>query len=182
MLILYGIDDRGRVALQVTLDVDDFDAAFAELDARYLDGEAAPFALTWSTVVDAFAALNRHELPSATDDYVIIDHQLQHKTVGLNGLVEYVRASSDLTPDSYMYFENVHRLTDLGVVTTLAMQGSSSDGFDARWRVHQILTHEGGVGRRCEVFSEADLDAALAEIRRTQPSNPNTREHRYACL
>ena len=33
-------------------DPDDFDAAFAELDARYLAGEAAEHSHTWSVVAD----------------------------------------------------------------------------------------------------------------------------------
>ena len=32
-------------------DPDDLDAAIAELDARYLAGEAAPHAHTWSVIV-----------------------------------------------------------------------------------------------------------------------------------
>ncbi len=35
MLILYGIDDRGHIALQVTFDGEDLDAAIAELDAQH---------------------------------------------------------------------------------------------------------------------------------------------------
>ncbi len=45
-------------------DPDDFDAAFAELDARHLAGEAAAHAHMWSVITEAYAALNRHELPS----------------------------------------------------------------------------------------------------------------------
>ena len=40
-------------------DPDDIDAAFAELDARYLAGEAAAYADTWSVIAQAFAAINR---------------------------------------------------------------------------------------------------------------------------
>ena len=36
------IDADERIAAMVVFDLDDFDAAFAELDARYLAGEAAP--------------------------------------------------------------------------------------------------------------------------------------------
>ena len=56
-------------------DLDDFDAAIAELDARYLAGEAAAHAQTWSFISGGFAAINRHELPSATPDWVNIDHR-----------------------------------------------------------------------------------------------------------
>ncbi len=47
----------------VAFDLDDIDAAFEELDARYLAGEAAAHAHTWSVFARANAALNRHELP-----------------------------------------------------------------------------------------------------------------------
>ena len=53
----------------VTFDLDDFDAAIAELDARYLAGEAAAHAHTWSVIAGAYAALNRRELPATTPDW-----------------------------------------------------------------------------------------------------------------
>ena len=52
-----------RIAARVTFDPDDIDAAFEELDARYLAGEAAAHAHTWSVIAQAYAALNRRELP-----------------------------------------------------------------------------------------------------------------------
>ena len=42
------IDADERIVAVVTFDLDDFDAAIAELDARYLAGEAAAHAHTWS--------------------------------------------------------------------------------------------------------------------------------------
>ena len=44
------IDSDERIAAFVSFDVDDIDAAFAELDARYLAGEAAEHARTWSVI------------------------------------------------------------------------------------------------------------------------------------
>ena len=57
------IDADERIAAHVVFDLDDIDAAFAELDARYLAGEAAAHAHTWSVIAEAYAAFNRHELP-----------------------------------------------------------------------------------------------------------------------
>ena len=45
-------------------DSDDIDAAFAELDARYLAGEAAAHAQRGRSSQQAYAAFNRHELPA----------------------------------------------------------------------------------------------------------------------
>ena len=56
-------------------DLDDIDAAFEELDARYLAGEAAAHAHTWSVIAQGYAALNRRELPATTPDWVNIDHR-----------------------------------------------------------------------------------------------------------
>ena len=44
------IDADERIAAVVVFDVDDIDAAFEELDARYLAGEAAAYAHTWSVI------------------------------------------------------------------------------------------------------------------------------------
>ena len=63
MLIIVEIDTDDRIAAQVVFDPDDIDAAIAELDARYLAGEAAAHAHTWSVITEAYAAFNRHELP-----------------------------------------------------------------------------------------------------------------------
>ena len=62
-------------AARVAFDLDDIDAAFEELDARYLAGEAAPHAHTWSLVARDYAAFNRHEFPPAAPDWVNIDHR-----------------------------------------------------------------------------------------------------------
>ncbi len=69
------IDADERIVARVAFDPDDIDAAFAELDARYLAGEAAAHAHTWSVIARAYAALNRHELPATTPDWVNIDHR-----------------------------------------------------------------------------------------------------------
>ncbi len=69
------INADNRIVARVVFDLDDIDAAFEELDARYLAGEAAAYAHTWSVIAGAYAALNRHELPATTPDWVNIDHR-----------------------------------------------------------------------------------------------------------
>ena len=69
------IDADARIAVLAALDLDHVDTAFEQLDARYLAGEAAAHAHTWSVVHAAYAAFNRHELPATTPDWVNIDHR-----------------------------------------------------------------------------------------------------------
>ena len=42
--------------------------------------------------------------------------------------------------------------------------GTSQEGFDAEWREVLLFTFEGDLINRCELFDEADLDAALARF------------------
>ena len=69
LLSIVEIDADNRIATHITFDPDDIDAAFEELDARYLAGEAA-HAHIWSVIAAGYATLNRHELPPATTDWV----------------------------------------------------------------------------------------------------------------
>ena len=75
-----------------------------------------------------------------------------------------IRAAWDVTPDLSIYIEAVHRLSDLGAVVTHVAHGTSHEGFDAEWRMIELLTVDGDLINRCELFDEADLDAALARF------------------
>nr|WP_233213342.1 BTAD domain-containing putative transcriptional regulator [Mycobacterium sp. QGD 101] len=156
------VDADGRFAAAITFDLDDFDVAIAELDARYLAGEAAPHAETWSGITRIYAALNRHELPPTTSDFADVDRRLAAIEPG--GMKAYLRASWDAAPDASMYIRAVHRLSDLGAVVTHAAHATSQEGLDAEWQDVNLLTVDGGRLNRCELFDETDLDAALARF------------------
>ena len=133
MLGIVEIDADNRLVGAVMFDSDDIDAAFEELDARYLAGEAAAHSHTWSVIVGIYAAFNRHELSPTTHDWVNIDHR-RGIAFRPGEMTAYIRAGSDLTPDSRIYIETVHRLSNLGAVVTQVMKATSRDGFDAEWR------------------------------------------------
>ena len=61
-----------------------------------------------------------------------------------------------------MYVETVHRLTDLGAVTTHVTKATSQEGFDAEWRITSFFIVGGDRVNRYEIFDEDDLEAALA--------------------
>ena len=156
----------------VSFDPNDIDAAFEELDARYLAGEAAAHAQIWSLMAQNYAALNRYELPPTTPDLVNIDHR-HGRAFEPGDIIEYVRATWDMVPNVKVYIETVHRLTNIGAVVTHVAKGTSRDGFDAEWREIALFTVEGDLGNRCEIFDEPDLDAALARFdERDRPPSP----------
>ena len=161
--IIDEIDVDGRIASIVVFDVDDFDAAIAELDARYLAGEAKSHSRTWSAITHAYATIDRHEFPSTTPAWVNVDHR-QGRAFAPGNMIPFIRATWDVAPESRVYIEAVHRLSDRGAVVTNAMSGSSREGFDAEWREVFLLTFEGEDIDRAELFDEADLDAAIAKF------------------
>ena len=140
-----------------SFDLDDIDAAFEELDARYLAGEAAAHAHTWSVIAGVYAALNRHELPATTPDWV--EHRPPARDQRSRPVTwphtSVPRGTSRQT--SRIYIEAVHRLSDLGAVFTHAAHGTSQEGFDAEWR--EIATSD---GRRRP-------DQPLRDLRRGRP-------------
>ena len=132
-LIILEIDADNRIVARIVFDLDDIDAAFEELDARYLAGEAAATSRTWSVIAEIYAGLNRHEVPATTPDWVNVDHR-HVTTIAPGDLIANLRAAWDLTPQASIYIEAVHRLTDLGAVVTHSPSGTSQEGFDAEWR------------------------------------------------
>ena len=139
------------------------DAAFAELDARYIAGEAAAYAGAWSVIADVFVAHNRREIAATTPDAVSIDHRRGAAFAPGEGF-EYIRAGWDLGQNLNIYIEIAHRVNDLGAVFTWAGHGTSHEGFDAEWRGVTLMTVDGERVSRMEVFDEADLDAALVKF------------------
>lgn len=168
-LVEIGTDDRIRAG--VVFDLDDIDSAIAELDSRYIAAEAAPFARTWTVIASAYAGLRRSELAPTTKEWVNVDHR-RLAPIAAGRLGAYIRMSQAETPDIDIHVEAVHRLSELGAVVTRAVSGTSTDGFYAEWREIDLLTVDGELISRCEIFDEADLDMALAEfdaLRKPQP-------------
>ena len=152
-----------EIAAVVVFDLEDFDAAIAELDARYLAGEAAAYAHTWSIVAASYAGFNRRELLATTPDWVNIDHR-RGAAFAPGDMIAYIQAAWDDSPDTKIYIGAVHRLSEIGAVVTHLAHGISQEGFDAEWRDVNVLTVEGDMFSRSELFDEADLDAAIARF------------------
>ena len=132
----------------VSFDLDDFDAAFAELDARYLAGEAAAHAHTWSVIAGAYAAINRHELPATTPDWVNIDHRAE-SAFAPGDLIAYIRAAWDARPDTQDLHRGCasaersrsgrHPCGAWDLARRLRRRVAGSRPLDGRWRPDQPL-------------------------------------------
>ena len=71
-------------------------------------------------------------------------------------MTAYVRALWTNGPKSGAYIESVHRLNDLGAVFVNVLKGSSTEGFDAESRMIELMTVEGDLISRAELFDESD--------------------------
>lgn len=150
-------------------DPEDFDAAIAELDARYLAGEAAAHSHPWLAITQACAALNRGEVPATTPDFVDIDHR-SSTPIAPGDLVAYFHEAVKDSLESRTYVEAVHRITDRGAVITHTAIGTSREGLYAEWRMVDVFTVEGDLLSHYEIFDEGDLDAALVRFDELHPT------------
>lgn len=168
LLGVFEIDDDERIGAAFSFDVDDFDSAIEELDARFLNGEAAPYAHAWAVVAASYAALNKRRLPPATPDWTSVDHR---RLVPLQDreLTAYLRATWEQSPSSSVHIEAVHRLADIGAVVTRVVHGTSREGFDAEWRGVDLVSVEGDLINRCELFDEIDFDCAIKRFDELRP-------------
>jgi class 3 adenylate cyclase len=187
-LELTEVGANGVMTARVVFDVDDFEAAIAELDARYLVGEAAPYARPWSVIARSYRAVSRREPPAVTSDLVSIDHR-RSAAFEAGGLMAYIGGGRELDMQAGPYIEKVHRLTELGAVVSYTSKAASPDGFEAEWREVTLSTVQGDLINRCELFDETELDSALAtfdELSRPAPQLENAASHTFertmACL
>ena len=174
------INADDRIAARVAFDLDDIDAAFEELDARYLAGEAAAHAHTWSVVTQDMPRLSTGASSSTTTpDWVNIDHR-RATAFEPGDMTAYIHATWDVAPDINIYIEAVHRLSDLGAVFTQVAKGTSQEGFDAEWRDVILLTVEGDLITRVRNLRRGRPRRRARKVRRTQPTGASTRERRDA--
>jgi class 3 adenylate cyclase len=165
------IDAHDRLATRVVFDIDDIDSAIAELDARYVAGEAAAHARTWSVVTGAYDGFNQRELAATTPERVNIDHR-RGADFAPGDMIQYLQTAWSDSPDTKIHIAAVHRLSKIGAVVTHMARGTSQEGFDAEWRDVHVLIVDGDKWSRSELFDEADIDAAIARFDELSKGRP----------
>ena len=105
-----------------------------------------------------------------TSDWVNIDHR-RGTAFAPGDLTAYIRAIWDLTQTYSILHRGRASAERLGAVVTHVAHGTSQEGFDAEWREIAFSTVEGDLINRCELFDEADLDAALARFEELHPQS-----------
>ncbi len=186
-LILTEVDDRGRIVAYVRWDVDDRDAAYAELDARWEAGEAAahPLAAKWLAAYLRFFAARDWTAMTAlfAPDLVGENHRLvswgtRH---GPAGVVSTLQAQIELAPDTRERVDHVRTCWN-GVLVEYAWHGTREGGaFENLWLV---LVELDAAGRACraDVWEAEQPEPAQARFAQlaasalapTIPSSPRS--------
>ena len=170
------IDADERLATgRYVFDLDDIDTAIAELDSRYLAGEAGrPRARVVARRAGAFARDQQARTsPELTPDWVNIDHR-RGAAFAPGDMTAFVHdLFEDKTPDINVYVEAVHRLSEalewLSPKERMAPRKRDTRPSGGK---SGFSMFEGDLLSRCELFDEADLDTALAQFEQLSPTAP----------
>jgi SnoaL-like protein len=165
-------DERGDVVALVMFDPNDLDAAYAELDARYAAGEAAPYGpaptMLWKAVADRdWDGLTASLAP----DFVLEDHRpLGWPTMNAATYVESVKALVDLAPDARWRRDHVVALEQKCLwITTLS--GTREGGVFEDRRVGVFEFDDQGRIRRFHFYALDQLDEARARFEELRAEN-----------
>src|SRR5262249_17784251 len=132
-------NDRGDRIAHVMFDPDDLEAAYDELDARYLAGEAAPFrhAKVMTAFKRAFAARDWDAMASLlAEDYVLVDHRpLGWGTLDGPTYLESLKALAELAPDTRFRTDHLW-VSARGLMFVNVLHGTRDGGAFEEPRVH----------------------------------------------
>ena len=168
------IDGDGRIAAYVVFDPDDIDAAIAELDARYLAGEAAPYARRGRHGCDGRARRSSIDMSSAgrcLADWVtsIIDES----RFGSDDYGRAIEAAVDDSCRTPRYRVDcgarATTLTSTRHQSSLAPRKAAStpNGNELQWS--RIRSTVDPINRGWKCLTKHDVDAALARFEDFSP-------------
>jgi len=168
-LILMEVNERGRIVANVRWDLDDLDAAHAELDARWAAGEGAAHPLEVKWLADyqrCFAARDWEGMASIlAPDLLSQSHRLvSWGTVhGPAGLVSTLQVQIDLAPDTQARFAHGHTCAG-GLLVDYTWRGTRDGGAFAMAFTTVVELDGSGRARRVDVWEAEQLEQARARF------------------
>ena len=161
------LDANGLQAAIVAFDLDALDAAYAELDERFADGEAALHASTWEAgqrLLRVLSARDWAQWPSVfSEDFVLQDHRLLGwGTRSRDEFLVQTRAMAELAPDFKLRGDHNLAMSERGMLTVGGWVGSREGGpFEIRMLSVMLVGPDGKI-RRLHTYDLDQLDAARA--------------------
>jgi tetratricopeptide (TPR) repeat protein len=169
LLAITEVDERGQRVLDILFDPDALAAAYAELDERYAQGEAAPFARAWDKSQRFMRALAARDWDNLTDllspEFVIEDH----RPIGWGRLsgdewIGFLRALVELRPDAVSRVDHVLAMNERGNLFISHWEGDESGGqFEIPSITSSAFAADGRL-KRTDVYGLDQLDEAQARF------------------
>ena len=168
-LSIVEVNEAGQRTLGILFDPDDLDTAYAELDARYHAGEAAPYpnvAAGMREFSRAFAARDWDALAArCAPDLAVHDHRLLGWET-LHGPAAYVRALRalvDLAPDTALRLDHVE-MREQGYLVVTVWSGSCDGGAFEEPSLMVAELDDAGRIRRFDAYDLERQGAARARF------------------
>jgi DNA-binding SARP family transcriptional activator/ketosteroid isomerase-like protein len=162
-------DDTGHRRQSILFDADDLDAALAELDRLFLEGEGAEHAeaLTLgSTLVDAMDRQDTSAMRALLGpDFV----SRSHRDLGLadadaEQFLHSVDVSIEVMSTGAARVDHVTRLTDEGGLWAVTVTGEQGEGGPFEISYLLAVRVAGGLITALDIYDERDAEVALASL------------------
>jgi class 3 adenylate cyclase/tetratricopeptide (TPR) repeat protein len=183
---LVEVDEHGRALTTWTVDEQDVEAAFEELEARFLTGEGAPCAELLEVIARIRHAVNARD-EEAIAACVAPDAPIRMHTQIAGGLSvdrrELVRGLQRGDDVGFNRFipRHVPRLSSSAAVTVTGSQGEVEGGgtFESTFVI--VLSQRGGICRTMDVYDLDQLDRAYARFDELAVPDPFTNRAMRTC-
>jgi hypothetical protein len=168
-LVLHEIDGDGRYIYQAFYDVDDFDAAYAELEDRFIAREGAPFAANvelHNALLKALGSKHPEDLrPLLSDGFVFLDHRpASFGELGADAWIAIQAELLALVDEQWSYAKVNHVLTEDTQVADIVTEGRTLEGGAFEMNFVGLRIVRDGKHMRMELFPEGDVEAALTRL------------------
>ncbi|MGV0851535.1 ATP-binding protein [Mycolicibacterium phlei] len=167
-LVVIEIDDDGLVRYHGRYDVDDFHAAYAELEHRYYAGEGAPYAVNGLAAARAMKLLDDRDFDTLFGELMTPDVQVESRSsrgfpVRSSGDYRHsTDALDDLLSSRRTWISAVNWLSADWSVIRLDREAIGRNGEEYAWTMLLVTEHrDGRMASICE-FAVDDEDAAFA--------------------
>jgi class 3 adenylate cyclase/tetratricopeptide (TPR) repeat protein len=174
VLDLIEVDANGRRTALVVFDPDDLDAAYAELDRRYMAGENAV-----PGIVHGFfgvtGAINRRDWdaipPRLAPGFALHDHRALRLWNILSDAETFIRAQQalmELAPDARYRVDHL-RVSDRAHLCQFTQMGTRDGGLFETPFIHVGSWDESGRVRRYDTYDLDQVDQGLARFTELRP-------------
>jgi hypothetical protein len=161
-------DDHGRLAGTTIYGLEDEEAAVAELERQYLEGEDVP---ALRVTVELNRAYNARDWDGLAACYAPACTFVDHRAPGW-GTLHGVDAWTDrhrgllaLVPEARLTMPAVHALRPDAIAYSVEVRGRRDGSGPLEWVCHLVNYLDAGAITTCELFAPEDLDGALAALR-----------------